>query len=156
MRIAIISDTHGDQSALLRALKKAGPVDIVLHLGDHGSDLTAATGLFKECYAVSGNSDPKRNLPEELLLNFCGHTLFICHGHRYGVKQGLQRLFYRGLDIGADIVLFGHTHQAVQVEEEGLLVLNPGSAGRPYPGDRPSFALLDLDEGARKAEIRYF
>lgn len=156
MRIAVVSDTHGDGSALRRALRRAGQVDVVLHLGDHGGDLLAAADLCGETYAVCGNSDPRKNLPEELLLSFCGHTLLLCHGHRYGVKQGLQRLFYRGLDAGADIVLFGHTHQALQVDEEGVLLLNPGSAGRPYPGDKASVAVLELEPGIRRAEILAF
>lgn len=153
MRIAVISDTHGDENALKRALDRIGAVDALLHLGDGGPDLEETLPSISEIYAVHGNSDPFKNLPEELLLNFCGHTLFLCHGHRYGVKQGLQRLYYRGVELGADIVLFGHTHKAFQRREEDLLILNPGSAGRPYPGDRASVAIIDLKPGICNAQI---
>lgn len=153
MRIAVVSDTHGDKSALKRALDRAGVVDVIIHLGDNGLDLAEAQPGVCETYAVHGNSDPQKSLPEELLLNFCGHTLFLCHGHRYAVKQGLQRLYYRGLELGADIVLFGHTHQAVNHQEEELLMLNPGSAARPCPGQRTSVAVLELEPGVCNAKI---
>lgn len=153
MRIVVISDTHGNQSAIRRGLERIGAVEVVLHLGDHGADLAGLVPTSIETHAVLGNSDPHRNLPEELLLNFNGHTLFLCHGHRYGVKQGFQRLFYKGLDVGADIVLFGHTHRALNCQEEGVLLLNPGSAGKPYPGERASFAVLDLEPGFCNARI---
>lgn len=156
MRIAVISDTHGDKLALYRALEKAGPADVVLHLGDHGRDLEEGWAKNPETYAVHGNSDPVKNLPEELVLNFCGHTLFMCHGHRYGVKQGIQRLYYRGAELGADIVLFGHTHKALHHQEEDILILNPGSAGRPHPGERPSVAVIDLEPGVCNARIVTF
>ena len=32
----------------------------------------------------------------------------MCHGHKYGVKYGYNSIYYRGKEIGADIVLFGH------------------------------------------------
>lgn len=153
MRIAVISDTHGDAASIGRCMKRIHTPDVILHLGDHGTDLDRRAPAMIETYAVRGNSDPRRELPEELLLNFGGHTLFVCHGHRYGVKQGMQRLFYRGLDLGADIVLFGHTHKAMNCREENLLFLNPGSAARPYPGERASFAVLDLELGLCNARI---
>lgn len=152
MRIAVVSDTHGDKKALSRALKAAGVVDAVVHLGDNGQDL-AGLAEAGEHYAVCGNCDPLKSLPEERLLSLCGHTVFLCHGHRYGVKGGLQRLYYRGLELEADIVLFGHTHQALCLQEEKLLMLNPGSAGRPYPGERASIAVLELEPGMRRAQI---
>ncbi len=153
MRIAVISDTHGNASALVRGVECIGSVDVILHLGDHGSDLAPFMGSWPETYAVRGNMDSRGNLPEELLLSFEGHTLLICHGHRYGVKQGLQRLFYRGLDLGADIVLFGHTHKALNMREENLLMLNPGSAAKPHPGERPSVAVLELGPDLCEAKI---
>lgn len=153
MRIAVISDTHGDKKALKRALERIGPVDVILHLGDHGQDLEESLTGTKEIYAVHGNSDPVKSLPVERVLNFCGHTLFMCHGHRYNVKQGLQRLYYRGLELGADIILFGHTHLALNHQEEELLILNPGSASRPCPGERASLAVLELEPGICNAQI---
>ncbi len=153
MRIAVISDTHGDREAISRAMKRIGSVDMILHLGDHGSDLAGILPESLESHAVLGNSDPHRNLPEELLLHLKGHTLFLCHGHRYGVKQGIQRLFYRGLDMGADIVLFGHTHRALHCREEGLLFFNPGSASKPYPGERASVGVLELEPGSCNCRI---
>lgn len=156
MRIAVISDTHGDKNAMNRALGLIGSVDVILHLGDHGADLPASSDSVPETYAIRGNSDTRKNLPEELLLNFCGHTIFMCHGHRYDVKQDLGRLYYRGLELGADILLFGHTHQAICHRKEEVLILNPGSAARPHPGEHPSAAVIELEAGSCKARIIRF
>lgn len=152
MRVAVVSDTHGDTSGMLKGLGQLGAVDAVIHLGDYGNDIQAARSQCKTLYAVHGNTDNSRGLPEELLIRLGGHSVFLCHGHRYGVKQGLERLYYRGVELGADIVLFGHTHRAVSVKHD-IILFNPGSAGRPYPGDKPSVGLLDFSGQSVKTDI---
>ena len=47
------------------------------------------------------------------------NKLFVTHGHAYGVKSGLGRLAERAKTLGADVVLYGHTHIPEQREIEG-------------------------------------
>ena len=155
MELLIVSDSHGCveniQSALERQLKTP---DAVLFLGDGARDLDRLFLCDIPLWAVRGNCDwYSSDLADktERLLYFEGHTVLICHGHEWGVKGGLGALIAHAADVGADIVLFGHTHVPTLAtiaagETVGKTVLsrpmylfNPGSIG--YEG---SFGVLTL------------
>ncbi|NLY73503.1 MAG: metallophosphoesterase [Tissierellia bacterium] len=142
MKVLVLSDSHGD-SGIVEEIKKKENPDLAIHLGDYGRDL-------KDGIAVRGNCDGITNLPFKRLLNLKGHRVFISHGHKENVKMGLHRLFYLAKQEGADIVLYGHTHERLEKEIEGILFLNPGSVARPNWGDRPSYLILNLEEGSVK------
>ena len=59
--------------------------------------------------------------------------------------------------LGADIVMFGHTHRPHLEEEEDLITLNPGSMTYPrQSGRQPSYMVMTLDEeGKASFEIKY-
>ena len=68
---------------------------------------------------------------------------FITHGHKYGVKMGLNNIFYKGKEVEVDAVLFGHTHIKIISKEDGLWIINPGSPS--LPKDRvPSIAFIEI------------
>ena len=52
---------------------------------------------------------------------------------------------------------YGHTHRPVVEEEDGILVINPGSLTFPrQQGRRPSYAVMDVEEGKDlQVEIKY-
>ncbi len=52
------------------------------------------------------------------------------HGHKYGVKSGRGRLYQAAVEKEAQLVLFGHTHEAEEFTMEGIRFFNPGSVGR--------------------------
>ncbi len=59
-------------------------------------------------------------------------------------------------EIGADFVIYGHTHYALAHREDATLVINPGSAGQPRDprnGFRSSFAILDTSSGEVRLEV---
>jgi putative phosphoesterase len=66
------------------------------------------------------------------------------HGHHYDVKWDYQRIFYKGLEMEADVILFGHSHVPVHVEEDGILIMNPGSTSHPRGNSNKSYALLEV------------
>ena len=79
---------------------------------------------------VSGNCDFfDADTPSELVLEMEGKG-FVTHGHKYRVKDGLNTLYYRGLELDADIVLFGHTHSS-QIVSGRNGTLNPGAFQGP-------------------------
>ena len=89
MRIAVVSDSHGDRAALQSLAQRLDNVEKIIHLGDcvpDGELLSAMTG--KQVLGVKGNCDFSRNAPEERLETLGGAKLLICHGHRYQVKSG--------------------------------------------------------------------
>lgn len=132
MRILVVSDSHGDEWALGKAMEEQPTASVVLHLGDGVREAESAAARFPErtVYAVRGNCDfgaadvlPAR---EEKL---AGKRLFFTHGHLYDVKSGIYRIVCAARERRADILLFGHTHQPLSTYEDGLYIVNPGSLG---------------------------
>lgn len=153
MRILLISDTHGNQAALLRAHEAAGQCDAVIHLGDGEQDasLLEAVDDQIQLFQVAGNCDLGSTVPREQICTFGKVRLLLCHGDRYGVKTGLSRLIERGQSAEVDVVLYGHTHLAQSVELEGLLLVNPGTLAAP--ATYHSYAILEITESGITATI---
>jgi len=125
-----------------------------MYLGDGEDDLREITEEFKgEVYAVRGNCDMRGLYPEERLIELQGKKIFMCHGHRYGVKYGYNSIFYRGKEVGADIVLFGHSHIPIIEEEDGLILMNPGSISLGMGRLDKTLGYIDLIEG--KSPVTY-
>ncbi len=150
MNILVFADSHGDVDTMAELTARWKP-DQVLHLGDHFSDLVKLHRRFPEIpmQGVRGNCDAPGS-PESLRLTLGGTRLLLVHGHRQGVKEDLERLYFTALEAGVDMVLFGHTHRALHEWEGKVEFFNPGSVGRGWP---PSFGLVRLGEGPRSAEI---
>jgi len=147
MKILVCADSHGDYPRLFRAHEAAGAVDLVIHLGDGAEDAhLLETVLDLTVLRVAGNCDHSSTLPKELFLDLEGESVFLTHGHVYGVKGGLAPLVARGAAIGASLVLYGHTHRASLERVDGLVLLNPG----PLAG-AGSFALLTVSRGTPPA-----
>lgn len=153
MRILLVSDTHGNQTALLQAHEAAGCCDAVIHLGDgeHDALLLEAVDDQIQLFQVAGNCDLGSTVPRELICTFGKVRLLLCHGDRYGVKTGLSRLIERGHAAAVDAVLYGHTHIAQSVEQEGLLLVNPGTLA--VPASYRSYAVLEITESRITATI---
>jgi putative phosphoesterase len=149
MKIGIMSDSHGNRTAIEAAAASAGDVDLWLHAGDCCPDadylgIISATRVIK----VRGNCDyPSETVQDEELIEAGGHTIFLTHGHTYGVKWGTDDLAVIAANEGADIVVYGHTHIAEQSRQGSVLILNPGSISQPRDGSKPSFMLLSFSEG---------
>ncbi len=149
----VISDTHGNMSALRSLLRQSGGLDAVFFLGDGLRELEelASEGWLPPVISVRGNCDSEFSplgcsREEEILVTLLGYRILLLHGHTAGVKEGTERLLARARAKNADIVLFGHTHTPLEVylPEERRWLFNPGSLGRPGDG-RASFGRLTLD-----------
>ena len=155
MNIGIVSDSHGDRGSLRALVNAMGPIDVLCFLGDGTDDvreLEAFSGLragHPAVYAVKGNNDLYGWEPEEIVLTLGGHKLLMVHGHHQGVRQGLMRLSLYAREKGADVVLFGHTHMPCVENDHGLLMINPGAAGRGmWSVQQPCAAVLCIEEDA--------
>ena len=114
MEILILSDSHGYEYGLRQALaRQVRRPNAVFFLGDGLDDLDVFAGKNLSLYSVEGNCDwfSITKAPKELIIPFEGHTIFATHGHLYGAKETDGALIGRALEIGADIILFGHTHR---------------------------------------------
>jgi putative phosphoesterase len=156
MRIAVISDTHGDLTGVVALREQIGPVDALLHAGDHFADaprVAQALGLPQAaCHAVVGNCDWGAPGPKEAVLELGGVRIFLVHGHNHGVKAGLLRITYAAAEAGARVAVFGHSHVPVLQEASGILLLNPGSPTQPRWQGPPSVAVLTISEQKVAAE----
>ncbi|MCQ4294397.1 metallophosphatase family protein [Pseudomonas stutzeri] len=147
MRIGLISDTHG----LLRpeALAALQGCARIIHAGDIGKP-AVLDGLraIAPLEAIRGNIDTAdwaRELPERLDLRIGGLTLHVLHD--------LKLLDIDPLAAGIDVVIAGHSHKPKVERRDGVLYINPGSAG-PRRFSLPiSLALLELNDGDAQVEL---
>ncbi len=153
MRIGVLSDSHGKLKKAEEALQRIGDIELLLHAGDYYEDALRLGKTFGvKVKGVAGNCDSYAPGPVEELLEIDGYRIYLTHGHLFGVKQSLARLYRRAEDLGADIVIYGHTHVPHQEEKNGILFLNPGSiAWQRLPGQY-SFAVLEFHQSGYTVE----
>ncbi|MBQ2939307.1 MAG: YfcE family phosphodiesterase [Clostridia bacterium] len=132
MRVLVVSDTHGNLHALLEAIDQQPHAKQVLCLGDGVSDYETAADLYpdREFILVRGNCDYGGNrYPLTRTLEIGGVTVRMTHGHTEGVKGGAGAAIADAHSVGAQLLLFGHTHRQWTHYEDKLHILNPGSLG---------------------------
>ena len=122
-RIGVISDTHGlVRPEALRALTGA---DLIVHAGDVGTPaVLEALRAVAPVVAVRGNNDRgpwAAALAETEVVETDGRSLYVLHD--------LKELDLDPRAAGFDAVIAGHSHQPCIERRDGVLYLNPGSAG---------------------------
>ena len=121
--IGVISDTHG----LVRpeALAALHGVDRIVHAGDIGSaDVLGRLETIAPVSAVRGNNDRgpwAEKLPLTDVVEIGAVSLYVLHD--------LHELDLEPRAAGFAVVISGHSHQPRLDEKDGVLYLNPGSAG---------------------------
>ena len=153
MRIGLISDTHG----LLRpeAVRALAGVERIIHAGDIGApEVLQGLRAVAPVHAVRGNNDVgawAERLPHRLALELGGIRLEVLHDLKdLGVNSG-------SVDAGAGrprVVISGHSHQPSVTERDGVLFVNPGSAGRRRFKLPVTLGHLLVADGCARAEIR--
>lgn len=147
MKIAVISDSHNVTSAIEAVKPYIDGVDIVMHLGDGVENVKDITNEFNgEVYAVKGNCDFGDNYPNERIVEVLDRKILMCHGHFYNVKMNLNNIFYRGKELGVDIVLFGHSHLCIIEKKDDLILMNPGSISNGIGKIRRSIGYIEIEE----------
>jgi putative phosphoesterase len=122
-RLGIISDTHG----LLRpeALAFLEGCDHIVHGGDIGSpEVLARLAAIAPVTAVRGNNDRgawAEAIPLTEMFEFSGQYIYALHD--------LAELDIDPQAAGVRAVITGHSHKPVMEERDGVIYLNPGSAG---------------------------
>ena len=146
MKIAVLSDTHGIlRPEVAEQIKNS---DAVIHGGDIDTrDIfnkikkTMKPGI--PMFAVRGNNDEEwaAELPDSFAFELRGIKIFLVHN-----KKDIPR------DIGADIIIFGHSHKYYEENIGSRLWLNPGSCGRRRFNLPLTMAMLNIDESGYSVE----
>jgi putative phosphoesterase len=142
--IGVLSDTHDHLYPSVKELL-AG-VDHIIHAGD-----VCCPGLLSELRGIApltvvrGNCDAgawAESLPGRADLEVAGLQIAVAHiGGR--LREEAAR---RGPGPqGVDIVVFGHSHQSLIESKNGVLFLNPGSAGPCRYGRPRTMAFLRIN-----------
>lgn len=131
MRVLVISDTHGTLTFAQRVLETRGGITHVIHLGDGMRDMEKLMVQYPDItfFGVKGNNDLSPIYPEQMYIELAGHKIFATHGHLYGVRTSVTRLYEKAHSLGADLVLFGHTHLKYDKSLDGIRFLNPSAFG---------------------------
>lgn len=148
MKILVLSDTHGEIEKAEEVIRKSRGINLIIHLGDYYRDAQKLSDLFPDIPVeyIHGNSDFMiDDVPAEKILQFNGKKIFITHGHKYSVKWDYEKLFRKAEEIGADVILFGHTHVPKLVSKNKCLILNPGSISDPRENSNESYAIIEIE-----------
>ena len=157
MKILVFSDSHGSERGIRRAISLHADAQGVFFLGDGLASASLLPELSSERFLIGvlGNCDSFFGLPspsgasEQELITLFGYRLLLVHGHREGVKGGLDTLIAKARRLDADAAFFGHTHVPYHAYlsdgEKPLYLFNPGSVSRPDRGN-PSYGVLLLTE----------
>ena len=146
MRILVISDSHGRSSRIEEAIMAQPDAKHIFFLGDRLQDIDYLPELYPDrtFYSVPGNCDFGSFEPTTRNIIIGGKKILYTHGHEFSVKSGITRLLSFAKNAGADIVLYGHTHIATTLYEDGINIINPGSLGRGQ--SFCSYAVVDIME----------
>lgn len=160
MKIGVISDTHGGLDSTLVALNYLTNCDYIIHCGDvlyHGPRndlpkdynpriLAEILSEMDNIYYVRGNCDSdvdemvtKQDIGQKSRLLTLGEKkIYVVHGYEETEEERIQK----AMEVGADILISGHSHVKVLRKESGLIILNPGSTTIPKDGVK-SLALIE-------------
>jgi uncharacterized protein len=154
-RIGVVADTHSPEflkwlpDRLLEALQG---VDLIVHAGDVGGRETIARlETIAPVVAVRGDHDASLDeLPTSRELTVEGRRIVVVHGNRgrwieepqtlmwtlslgyLNANAGLPRALSRRF-LGADAIVFGHTHRSHAETLNGTLLFNPGGVHQWNP-----------------------
>ena len=121
--LGVISDTHG----LMRpeAIRALDGVEMIIHAGDIGTpEVLQALHAVAPVVAVRGNNDKGEwadALPDTEVIEVGGVALYVLHD--------AKALDLDPAAAGFDAVISGHSHRPAVAKRQGVLFLNPGSAG---------------------------
>lgn len=158
MKVLVLADTHAPRrwrsapQALLTPLCEA---DLILHAGD-----VCTVGVLDELagfapvHVVMGNNDGPQvrewGATDTLELDLGGVRVAMIHdsGPTAGRGRRMRRRFP-----DADLVVFGHSHIPMDLEEDGIRLFNPGSPTDRRRQPHGSYGLLQITDGRAHTRI---
>lgn len=156
-RIVVISDTHIPRVAPdlpRRIYDEIERSDMVVHAGDFiDEEVLDRLLCLKQTKAVCGNMDSTR-LQSRLKQkeSFQVEKVKIGLTHGYGAPATLVDTVAQECR-GSDVIIFGHSHSAVNSTVNGVLFFNPGSPTDNIFAKSNSYGIIEIDGKNVKGEI---
>ncbi len=155
MKIGIVSDTHSFDlpQQLIEDFKN---VDLIIHAGDFCSyDDLKVFKEMAETIAVYGNMDEAkvcRELLQRKVFDLEGVSIGLCHGHGDPdqVFEIVKREFSKDK---VDMVIFGHSHYALNKKIGNVLYFNPGSPNDIVRAPYCSYGFVEINGQNIDAQI---
>ena len=158
IRVVVVADTHIPDFARRlpeAVLREAERADVVIHAGDVTSPAVLdALAAFAPVLAVRGNNDGPDvaawGAPETIETELDGVPSAVIHdaGPAKGRPARMRRRFP-----GARLVIFGHSHIPIDIDEAGVRLLNPGSPTWKRRQPTPTFAIVEIHDGTLDVEL---
>ncbi|HJO47813.1 MAG TPA: metallophosphoesterase family protein [Candidatus Scalindua sp.] len=146
-KVGIISDTHG--LVRQRVVKSFKDADLIVHAGDVGKpEVLETLQAIARVFPVRGNVDGGKwadNLPFAEVVKVGQVFLYILHD--------VNALDLDPVAAGFNAVISGHSHIPEIEKRNGVLFLNPGSAGPKRLKYSASIAFLYVNGVSISAEI---
>jgi uncharacterized protein len=158
VRLLVVSDTHIPDFAKAMpdaVLTEASQADMVLHAGDVTSPLVLdrlAEAAPVLCALGNGDGDEVARWGARSRIETRLDGVDIAMVHEAGPRKGRPRRLRRWFP-EADLVVFGHSHIPMDITEEGIRLLNPGSPTWKRRQEAPTFAVVIVREGAIDARM---
>lgn len=146
--VGVISDTHLLEADIPEQIIEAfRGAEIILHAGDVVAvPVIDQLSQLAETVAVRGNmdhGDVVRILPDKRVIEVQGFKIGLAHG--YGPPWGMTRKV-RAMFDDVNCIIFGHTHQPLAEESNGILFFNPGSPTDKKFAKVNTFGLLEITD----------
>jgi len=161
MRIGVISDTHIPEKALglpEKVVKDLKKVDMIIHAGDliALSVIDMLKNICPNVKAVYGNMDPweiRENLPEKEIIKIKKHRIGITHGHGHPhyIIETVKKTFQKDK---VEVIIFGHSHQPLNEERDGILYFNPGSLTDKIFAPYNSYGIIEINDTIKAWIVR--
>lgn len=153
MLVIIASDSHGKSEKLIDLEKKYPQAEAFLFAGDLMDDPNKLLNWI----LVRGNNDKEYLdlLPETTQVDLKGHKTLILHSDKYPSKTRKEHLAALAKKNEAQIVVYGHSHQADIDKIQDIWLLNPGSLFRPRGKKGISWIELYITETQIEPKIIY-
>ena len=157
MKIVVMSDTHGNMHRLKDVVENNKDADMFLHLGDGAEEFFEVKKLYPSLSMdiVRGNCDlGYDDVPNYKMFDVCSHKIVASHGYMHNVKDSIDNYVEFCKENGADIILYGHTHERFTKHQDNLYIMNPGSLSCPRRSG-PSYGILNIDDDVIMEIVEY-
>jgi putative phosphoesterase len=153
MKIGVIADTHiPDRTRDIpqQIMENFKNADMIIHAGDlvNLSVLDKLQTVCKDIRAVYGNMDSddvRKKLPQKQLIKVGNYNIGVMHG--YGNPNKLMDFMAEQFKKdNVDLIIFGHSHYALNEKKGNILYFNPGSPTDKIFAPYNSYGLIEIND----------